>query len=177
MCQQTNSNKINAFINPSFIMRIYHLPLMERKLRPLSFARAFAIIVLEQPGGPYMRTPRGGLMPILVKTSGCLIGQSTAWFSFSLRSSRPPMSAQDTEGISTWTSRIALGFTRDRADRKCWRPNGDAIYRNKVVNIKKISVIRIFFLNGIKNLKIGIKKLQNHENKIRRVTFRSNLFP
>ena len=37
------------------------------KLRPLSVARALAIIVLLQPGGPYNKTPLGGSMLTSVK--------------------------------------------------------------------------------------------------------------
>ena len=37
--------------------------LTERKLSPLSVARAWAIMVLLQPGGPYSKTPRGGRIP------------------------------------------------------------------------------------------------------------------
>jgi hypothetical protein len=48
--------------------------LMGMKLSPASVASAFATSVLEQPGGPYSSTPRGGLMPKLVNFSGYLIG-------------------------------------------------------------------------------------------------------
>ena len=37
-----------------------HLPLTAKKFIPLSVATAFAINVLEQPGGPYNNTPFGG---------------------------------------------------------------------------------------------------------------------
>ena len=40
------------------------------KLRPLSVARALAIIVLLQPGGPYNNTPLGG--SILISAKACL---------------------------------------------------------------------------------------------------------
>jgi hypothetical protein len=34
-------------------------------------ARALAISVLLQPGGPYRRMPRGGRIPIRLNASGC----------------------------------------------------------------------------------------------------------
>ena len=64
------------------------------KLSPLSLANALAIIVLEQPGGPYMRRPLGGLMPRRLKDSGCFNGHSTACFNFSFKSDWPPISSQ-----------------------------------------------------------------------------------
>ena len=66
------------------------------KLRPLSVASALAMSVLEHPGGPYMRMPRGGVMPMRLKASGCLMGHSTACFNLSLTDSIPPMSDQRT---------------------------------------------------------------------------------
>lgn len=44
--------------------------LMEIKFSPLSRAIALAIMVLEQPGGPYMRTPFGGEILNRANTSG-----------------------------------------------------------------------------------------------------------
>uniref|UniRef100_A0A8W7PK53 Uncharacterized protein n=1 Tax=Anopheles coluzzii TaxID=1518534 RepID=A0A8W7PK53_ANOCL len=90
-------------------------PLMERKLRRLSVAIAFAIIVFEQPGGPNISRPRGGLMPSRSNSSGWWMGQSMIWRSFSFSSSWPPMSVQRTLGHSIMISRIALGFTCCRA--------------------------------------------------------------
>jgi len=40
------------------------------KFNPLSVARARAIMVLLQPGGPYNSTPRGGAMPSRAKACG-----------------------------------------------------------------------------------------------------------
>lgn len=54
------------------------LPLIARKFKPLSVAKALAIIVLEHPGGPNINTPLGGVIPRRWKLSGCLRGHSTA---------------------------------------------------------------------------------------------------
>jgi hypothetical protein len=43
----------------------------------LSVASAFAMSVLEQPGGPYSSTPLGGEMPREAKSSGRCRGHST----------------------------------------------------------------------------------------------------
>jgi len=40
------------------------------KFNPLSVARARAIMVLLQPGGPYNSTPRGGAIPSRAKACG-----------------------------------------------------------------------------------------------------------
>ena len=69
----------------------------------------FAIKVLEQPGGPYINKPLGGLMLNFLKPSAYFTGHSTACCSCNLRSSIPPMSFQETLGTSTRISRIALG--------------------------------------------------------------------
>jgi hypothetical protein len=48
-----------------------------RKFIELSVASAFAMRVLEQPGGPYSSTPLGGEMPREAKSSGRCRGHST----------------------------------------------------------------------------------------------------
>lgn len=48
------------------------------KLRPVSVAKALAIIVLEQPGGPYIKRPRGALIFNRLNESAYLIGQIIA---------------------------------------------------------------------------------------------------
>ena len=75
-------------------------PLIEMKFASLSVATAFASMVFPQPGGPKSRIPFGGLIPTLLKTSGFLIGHSTASWSSCLTSVSPPTSAQFTEGTS-----------------------------------------------------------------------------
>lgn len=40
-------------------------------------AKALAIKVFPVPGGPYNKTPLGGLIPTLLKSSGLVIGSST----------------------------------------------------------------------------------------------------
>ena len=53
-----------VFIDSNFLLETHTLTAI--KLRPLSVARALAIIVLLQPGGPYNKTPLGGSMLISV---------------------------------------------------------------------------------------------------------------
>lgn len=98
--------------------------LMARKFSPLSVARALAIMVFEQPGGPYRRTPLGGWTPIRVKDSGCFKGHSTACFNFSLIFSRPPISDQDTCKTEHFLNVSLLGQTEDlkkNQQKKCKR--------------------------------------------------------
>jgi len=42
-------------------------------------AIALANKVFPVPGGPYNKTPFGGLIPILLKSSGLVIGNSTVY--------------------------------------------------------------------------------------------------
>ena len=55
-------------------------------------ATAFASIVLPQPGGPNISTPRGGSMPICLYSSKCVSGNSTASRTSCFWMSMPPMS-------------------------------------------------------------------------------------
>ena len=71
---------------------ITSLTLIDMKLSDVSVASALAIIVLEHPGGPYMSTPRGGLIPSLWNLSACCRGQTIACISFCFKSACPPMS-------------------------------------------------------------------------------------
>ena len=41
---------------------------MRKKKAPVSFATALAIRVFPVPGGPYIKIPRGGLIPIAYKS-------------------------------------------------------------------------------------------------------------
>jgi hypothetical protein len=51
-------------------------PLIKKKKAPVSFATALAINVLPLPGGPYNKTPRGGLTPNVLNKVGCRSGNS-----------------------------------------------------------------------------------------------------
>mmetsp|Transcript_28922 Transcript_28922/g.62308 ORF Transcript_28922/g.62308 Transcript_28922/m.62308 type:complete len:312 (-) Transcript_28922:714-1649(-) len=53
-------------------------PFSKKKYAPVSAATAFAIIVLPEPGGPYISTPRGGGMPTERKIWGWRRGSSTS---------------------------------------------------------------------------------------------------
>ena len=50
---------------------------MAKKFMADSVAVALASIVLLQPGGPYNRTPAGGVRPSLLNASGWVNGHST----------------------------------------------------------------------------------------------------
>jgi len=49
-----------------------------------SEAKILIKAVFPQPGGPYSRMPEGGVMPRVLKDSGCERGQSTSCRSLSL---------------------------------------------------------------------------------------------
>src|SRR5665648_226442 len=90
------------------------------KLAFVSLATAFAISVLPVPGGPYINTPLGGLIPILINFSGCFRGHSTASIISVRRDPNPPTSLHLTLGISTNTSliddgSISVSYTHLRA--------------------------------------------------------------
>lgn len=53
-------------------------PLMRKKKAPVSLATARAMRVFPVPGGPNMRIPRGGLIPIDLKSWGWRRGSSTS---------------------------------------------------------------------------------------------------
>lgn len=57
---------------------------------PISAAKALAIIVFPQPGGPCKRTPRGGCIPVRMYVSGYNIGIATSSFNSSMTLSTPP---------------------------------------------------------------------------------------
>lgn len=64
----------NAFLrllsdSPAILLMISG-PLMRKKKAPVSFATARAMSVFPVPGGPNMRIPRGGLIPIDLKSWG-----------------------------------------------------------------------------------------------------------
>jgi len=55
-------------------------------------AHALAIKVLPVPGGPYIKRPFGGLIPILMNLSLWVIGRTIASVSSSIYLSNPPIS-------------------------------------------------------------------------------------
>jgi hypothetical protein len=58
------------------ILDITSGPLIKKKNAPVSFATALAIRVFPEPGGPYSKTPLGGLTPRVLNNYGCLRGSS-----------------------------------------------------------------------------------------------------
>lgn len=75
-------------------MRGEALPFRKLVSKPLATARANS--VLPVPGGPYSRTPFGGLMPTRIKSSGFFSGSSITSLSSRICSFSPPMPENDT---------------------------------------------------------------------------------
>ena len=65
------------------------------------WATALASMVFPQPGGPYIRTPRGGSIPICLYSSKWVSGSSTASRTSCFWMSMPPMSAYVMFGFSS----------------------------------------------------------------------------
>mmetsp|Transcript_179716 Transcript_179716/g.437287 ORF Transcript_179716/g.437287 Transcript_179716/m.437287 type:complete len:300 (+) Transcript_179716:311-1210(+) len=93
-------------------------PLTEMKLAEHSFAIAFASNVLPHPGGPHMSAPRGGSCPISSKNFGFVSGISIISRSSCFTLSRPPMSLNFVDGVSTATSRMRDGVVWSIAPMK-----------------------------------------------------------
>lgn len=70
-------------------------------------AHALAIIVFPVPGGPCIRTPFGGLIPIFINLSLCVIGKTIASLNSSIYLSNPPMSVYSSVGFSS----TSIAFT------------------------------------------------------------------
>mmetsp|Transcript_21594 Transcript_21594/g.45065 ORF Transcript_21594/g.45065 Transcript_21594/m.45065 type:complete len:243 (-) Transcript_21594:168-896(-) len=68
-------------------------PLIKKKKAPVSLATARAIKVLPEPGGPYNKTPRGGLTPKVLKRVGCLKGNSIISRIWAICLRHPPTSS------------------------------------------------------------------------------------
>ena len=83
--------------------------MIDIKLALDSFATALASSVLPVPGGPYNSIPLGGVIPIRLNISGLDRGHSTDSIKCCFISSNPPISFQETFGISTKNSLIAEG--------------------------------------------------------------------
>mmetsp|Transcript_11442 Transcript_11442/g.29067 ORF Transcript_11442/g.29067 Transcript_11442/m.29067 type:complete len:204 (-) Transcript_11442:178-789(-) len=75
-------------------------PTTEIKAAVVEFATALASIVFPVPGGPYMRTPRGGSIPICLYSSKWVNGSSTASRISCFCWSKPPIIAYVTVGFS-----------------------------------------------------------------------------
>mmetsp|Transcript_2060 Transcript_2060/g.5055 ORF Transcript_2060/g.5055 Transcript_2060/m.5055 type:complete len:262 (-) Transcript_2060:811-1596(-) len=94
-------------------------PASGMRVAPELLAAARASVVLQQPGGPCSRMPRGGVRPRRAKASLCCSGHSTACRNRFLTSTRPPMSSQRTVPPSTSAPRTTDAFTVSRAAAKC----------------------------------------------------------
>mmetsp|Transcript_34392 Transcript_34392/g.110519 ORF Transcript_34392/g.110519 Transcript_34392/m.110519 type:complete len:277 (-) Transcript_34392:715-1545(-) len=68
-------------------------PFMRKKKAPVSLATARAIRVFPEPGGPYSKTPLGGLTPRVLKRDGCRRGSSIISRIWAICFRQPPMSS------------------------------------------------------------------------------------
>mmetsp|Transcript_66018 Transcript_66018/g.159277 ORF Transcript_66018/g.159277 Transcript_66018/m.159277 type:complete len:209 (-) Transcript_66018:557-1183(-) len=84
-------------------------PASFRKHALVEAAHARAIRVLPVPGGPYIRQPLGGLMPMLMKRSLCVMGSTIASTSSWIWSSHPPTSLNSSVGFSS----TSIALTRE----------------------------------------------------------------
>lgn len=78
------------------ILDIIYGPFIKKKNAPVSFATARAINVFPEPGGPYSKTPLGGLTPKVLKSWGCLKGSSIISLIRAICFLQPPMSSYPT---------------------------------------------------------------------------------
>jgi len=67
--------------------------LIKKKKAPVSFATALAIKVFPDPGGPYNKTPLGGLTPSVLNNYGCLKGSSIISLIYAIYFLHPPISS------------------------------------------------------------------------------------
>lgn len=86
------------------------------KLVPASFknvalvwpAQARAIMVFPVPGGPYIRHPLGGLIPIFLNLSLWVMGKTIASLNYSICLSSPPISVYYSLGFSSISIDLTL---------------------------------------------------------------------
>jgi len=78
------------------IFDIIYGPLIKKKNAPVSLATALAISVFPEPGGPYNKTPLGGLTPKVLNNCGCLNGSSIIYLIKAICFLHPPISSYPT---------------------------------------------------------------------------------
>ena len=83
-------------------------PASFRKVALVCPAQALAIMVLPVPGGPNMRHPLGGLIPIFSNLSLWVMGRTMASLSSSICLSSPPMSVYSSVGFSSISMELTL---------------------------------------------------------------------
>mmetsp|Transcript_74076 Transcript_74076/g.130738 ORF Transcript_74076/g.130738 Transcript_74076/m.130738 type:complete len:276 (+) Transcript_74076:1768-2595(+) len=81
-------------------------PLIKKKNAPVSLATARAISVFPDPGGPYIKIPRGGLIPKFLNNWGCRKGSSTISLICAICLRHPPTSSYPTSFIFSSSSRL-----------------------------------------------------------------------
>ncbi len=90
------------------ILDIISGPLIKKKKAPVQLATALAIRVFPDPGGPQSKTPRGGLTPNVLKSWGCLSGNSIISLIAAICFLHPPISSQPTSS-SFSSSSLLMG--------------------------------------------------------------------
>mmetsp|Transcript_11930 Transcript_11930/g.19425 ORF Transcript_11930/g.19425 Transcript_11930/m.19425 type:complete len:240 (-) Transcript_11930:462-1181(-) len=88
------------------ILDIISGPLIKKKKAPVSLATALARRVFPEPGGPYRRTPRGGLTPRVLKRRGCRRGSSIISRMAASCRRHPPTSSYPTSSSFSSSSRL-----------------------------------------------------------------------
>mmetsp|Transcript_18105 Transcript_18105/g.30239 ORF Transcript_18105/g.30239 Transcript_18105/m.30239 type:complete len:263 (-) Transcript_18105:433-1221(-) len=100
----------NACRNPSSespgLFAMTSGPFKDLKNTPVSVFTASATIVLPEPAGPCINTPRGGRTPMTLKTSGCFSGRSMSSLSIASCLSSPPTSSYPTVSSSSACSSV-----------------------------------------------------------------------
>ena len=88
------------------ILLIISGPLIKKKKAPVSFAIALANKVFPLPGGPYNKTPLGGLIPKFLNNWGCLKGSSIISLIAANCFLHPPISSYPTPSALSSSSRL-----------------------------------------------------------------------
>lgn len=77
-------------------------------------------MVLPVPGGPYIKTPLGGLIPTASKRCLWVIGNTIASLNSSIYFSNPPISVYSSEGFSSNSIDLTLESYSDGNFSRTW---------------------------------------------------------
>jgi len=103
----------------------------------VSAAQALAIIVLPVPGGPNIRTPLGGRIPMLSNKCLWVIGKTIASLNSSIYLSSPPTSVYFSVGLSS----TSIAFTIENKKIQYFLLNN-----NEIHDFLKIIIITSIYL-------------------------------
>ncbi|KAH3658912.1 hypothetical protein OGATHE_006638 [Ogataea polymorpha] len=107
-------------------------PLIRKKNAPVSLATALAIKVLPVPGGPYIKIPLGGLIPMALNNCGCLSGNSTSSLIWAICFLQPPMSSHNGVFFRLDFHNLELNLPHASSD------NEMITFTNRSVSINKV---------------------------------------